>query len=68
MTAGHGQYRYRAKCVDCPWEGRQFIRYGMAEGSARDHANAYAHITFVVDQYDLRIAGSTIRPAETRRA
>ncbi|TDC45935.1 hypothetical protein E1212_28015 [Jiangella ureilytica] len=68
MMAPHGKLRYRAKCADCPWEGRQFIRYGMADGAAHDHADAHTHITFVVDQYDLRIAGSTIRPKEPRRA
>lgn len=68
MNEAHEQLRYRARCADCPWVGRQFIRYGLADGSAHDHADTYAHITFVVDQYDLRIAGSTTRPAEVRRA
>lgn len=68
MMVAHGQLRYRAKCADCPWIGRQFVRFGTADASARDHADAHVHITFVVDQYDLRIAGSTVRPAETRRA
>ncbi|RIQ23209.1 hypothetical protein [Jiangella rhizosphaerae] len=56
-----GQLRYRGRCADCPWVGRPFIRYGTAEAAARDHARANGHICFVVDQYDLRIAGSTIR-------
>lgn len=68
MIVAHGQLRYRAKCADCAWVGRQFVRYGTADASARDHADGHVHVTFIIDQYDLRIAGSTVRPAEARRA
>ncbi len=56
--------RYRARCPTCPWTGREFSRYTSAEDAARDHAKRRYHDTHVIDHYGLRIAGSTIRPAD----
>lgn len=66
MSEERGRLRYRGHCADCPWVGRPFIRYALAETGARDHADTHGHVAFVVDQYDLRIAGSTVRPAQPR--
>ncbi|WP_116947925.1 hypothetical protein [Jiangella endophytica] len=68
MPQAHGQLRYRGRCADCSWVGRPFIRYGTADAAARDHSDAHQHTAFVVDQYEMRIVGSTIRPASARQA
>lgn len=67
MSQARGQLRYRGRCVDCAWIGRQFVRYTTADAAARDHARAHQHTTFVADQYEMRIVGSTVRPSATRR-
>ncbi|WP_046771216.1 DUF7848 domain-containing protein [Jiangella alkaliphila] len=56
--------RYRARCPACRWTGRAFATYGTAEDAARDHARDKHHTTFVLDQYDMRVVGSTIHPFE----
>ena len=58
--------RYRARCPACPWTGREYSRYSQAEDAARDHAERTVHDTHVIDHYGLRVAGSTIRPADER--
>ncbi|TDD72292.1 hypothetical protein E1262_02975 [Jiangella aurantiaca] len=68
MSQDPGQLRYRGRCVECPWVGRQFVRYRLADAAARHHTNAHHHTTCVVDQYDLRIAGSMVRPGGARKA
>ncbi|WP_162605847.1 DUF6349 family protein [Jiangella aurantiaca] len=64
MAQSNTPARYRARCPACPWTGREFTRYSHAEEAARDHAKRHFHDTHVIDHYGLRIAGSTIRPAE----
>lgn len=54
--------RYHGRCRDCQWRTRLFIRYSSAEDAARAHSDKRGHVTFVVDQYGLRVAGSTVEP------
>ncbi|PZF82740.1 hypothetical protein [Jiangella anatolica] len=68
MLQAQGQLRYRGRCADCSWIGRPFIRYSTADAAARDHSDAQRHTAFVVDQYDMRIVGSTVRPDRAGRA
>lgn len=55
---------YRARCPACSWTGREYTRYSRAEDAAREHAKRNFHGTHVIDHYGLRIAGSTIHPAD----
>nr|WP_157987471.1 DUF6349 family protein [Jiangella endophytica] len=64
MAQPNTPVRYRARCPKCSWTGREYSRYSHAEEAARDHAKRHFHDTHVIDHYGLRIAGSTIRPAE----
>lgn len=36
----------------------------MADSMAREHARANEHITYIADQNDVRVAGSTIHWSE----
>ncbi|RIQ13670.1 hypothetical protein [Jiangella rhizosphaerae] len=56
--------RYRAHCPACPWTSRDFSRYTTAENAARAHADEKDHTCHVIDQYGLRVTGSTVRPGD----
>ncbi|RIQ11881.1 hypothetical protein [Jiangella rhizosphaerae] len=55
---------YRAHCPRCRQSGRAFSSYGNAEDAARGHAGKHNHTTHVVDQYGIRVVGSTQRPGD----
>lgn len=59
---------YRAHCARCKKAGRTYSSYGSAEQAAQGHADKYCHVTHVVDQYGIRIVGSTRRPGDEKRA
>lgn len=54
--------RYAARCDHCRWTGREFSRYGTAENAVKDHVREHAHDAYVLDQYGMRVVGSTVRP------
>lgn len=55
---------YRAHCSRCKKSGRTFSSYGSAEQAAQGHADKHGHVAHVIDQYGIRIIGSTRRPGD----
>lgn len=55
---------YRARCPTCSCTGREWKSLGPAEESAREHTRKLRHVTHVIDQYGIRIVGSTVHLEE----
>lgn len=52
--------KYYGKCGRCTWQGPKRSRFSEAEEAAKDHTRSTGHKTWLMDQYDLRVTGSTI--------
>ncbi|WP_046766696.1 hypothetical protein [Jiangella alkaliphila] len=55
---------YRAHCPRCRNSGRAFSSYSNAEQAAQGHADKHYHVTHVIDQYGIRVIGSTRHPGD----